>query len=58
MYEKYFNILEVDQNVSLEELKSVFRRKAIQFHPDRNNSKDAHEKFILIKRFKDFIINI
>jgi DnaJ-class molecular chaperone len=55
MYERYFKILEVDQNISLAELKSVFRRKAIQFHPDKNNSKDAHENFILIKEAYDKI---
>jgi curved DNA-binding protein CbpA len=55
MYERYFKILEVDQNISLEELKSVFRRKVIQFHPDKNNSADAHEKFIQIKEAYDKI---
>jgi len=56
MDEKYFKILEVDHNISLEKLKSVFRRKVIQFHPDKNNSADAHEKFILIKEAYDKII--
>lgn len=55
MYEEYFNLLEVDKNVTLDELKSVFRRKAFQFHPDRNNSHDAYEKFILIKEAYDKI---
>lgn len=55
MYEKYYKILEVDKNVSQEELKTAFRRKAIQFHPDKNKSKDAQENFILIKEAYDTI---
>ena len=48
MYQKYYGILELDPNCSLNELKIAFRSKAKQFHPDLNHSPDAHEKFIQI----------
>ena len=46
--QKYYNILELDRDCSLNELKLAFRKKAKQFHPDLNDSPEAHIKFIEI----------
>lgn len=42
----YYDILGVDKNVTDDELKRVYKKLALLFHPDRNpDDKDAEEKF-------------
>ncbi len=41
----YYEILGVDKNASQDEIKSAYRKLAMQYHPDRNKSPDAEEKF-------------
>jgi molecular chaperone DnaJ len=41
----YYEILGVQRNASVDELKSAFRKLAREFHPDVNKSPDAEEKF-------------
>ena len=41
----YYEILGVEKSASDEKIRKAFRKLALEFHPDRNKSPDASEKF-------------
>lgn len=41
----YYEILGVPRNATKDEIKAAYRRLALQYHPDRNKSPEAEEKF-------------
>jgi hypothetical protein len=53
----YYEILGVTRDATPAEIKRAYRRKALEFHPDRSTDPDAHEKFIQINEAYDFLIN-
>jgi molecular chaperone DnaJ len=41
----YYEILGVEKKASADEIKTAYRKLAMQYHPDRNKAPDAEEKF-------------
>ncbi|TFV93174.1 J domain-containing protein [Algoriphagus kandeliae] len=44
----YYDILGVNQNATQEEIKKAYRKLVLEWHPDKNPSPEAHDKFIEI----------
>ena len=45
----HYTVLEISSNATDEEIKKKFRRLALQYHPDKNKSEGAADKFRRIK---------
>jgi len=48
MIPDHYETLGLAMNATKEEIKKAYRRLALQYHPDKNKSSDAHQKFIAI----------
>ena len=54
----YYEILEVSRNASADEIKTAYRKKAMEYHPDRNQgNKEAEEKFKKAAEAYDILSN-
>lgn len=45
MARDYYEVLGISKDASEQEIKKAFRKKAMEYHPDRNKEPDAEEKF-------------
>jgi hypothetical protein len=54
----YYEILGIPRNASDRQIKKAFRKMAVKYHPDKNKSKDAEEKFREVAQGKIDLCNI
>lgn len=57
MEKDFYKTLGIEKNASAEEIKKAYRKLAVKFHPDKNKSKDAEEKFKEISEAYDVLSN-
>ena len=59
MFDKYYKILELENNASLDDIKKAYRKLAVKYHPDKNpdNKEHAEEKFKEISQAYEILTN-
>lgn len=54
----YYAILGIAANVALSDIKSAYRKKASQLHPDKNSSSDAPARFREVQEAYEILSDI
>lgn len=54
----YYDVLGIEKNSSLNEIKNAYRKLALKFHPDKNKSIDAEKRFIEINEANEVLSNL
>ena len=55
--DKYYSILGLNRNANEEQVKKAYKKLAMKWHPDKNNSPDAPEEFKKISEAYNKILN-
>jgi DnaJ-class molecular chaperone len=55
MSKDYYQILEISPDTTEEDIKNAYHRLALNYHPNRNLSSEAKEKFQEIKEAYEFL---
>jgi len=57
--ENLYDLLEVTENATSDEIKKAFRRLSIKHHPDKNTDKpDAEAYYLKVKRAYEVLIDV
>jgi curved DNA-binding protein CbpA len=51
----YYTVLGARQGASDDEIRKAYRRKAMEYHPDRNHSEEAQEMFIRVTEAYEYL---
>jgi hypothetical protein len=54
--ENYYRILGLPNNATIDEIKKAYRKLAYLYHPDKNPTTEAKDKFIAITEAYEFLI--
>jgi len=54
---KYYKILELEPNANENDIKKAYKKLALKYHPDKNQSPDAEEKFKSISEAYEVLSN-
>lgn len=57
MNKDYYKILDIPRNASNAEIKSAFRKKVKEYHPENNTSSNTEDNFILVNEAYDILIH-
>lgn len=56
LLKQHAEILGLGREVTLDKIRKAYRRKAFQYHPDRNKSPQANQQFVRISQAYEFLI--